>query len=105
MVPLVDQDPVVELRDNPEERRYEALLSDGSIALKDYRLGGDRIAFTHTEVPPQFRKMGIAGRLTKFSLDDAVAHGLAIMPYCPYTAWYIERHPEYQAHVLEGFGS
>lgn len=80
-------------------------MSDGSIALKDYRLGRDRIAITHTEVPPQFRKRGIAGLLTKFALDDAVDRGLKIMPYCPYTAWYIEQHPEYQPHVLEGFGS
>jgi predicted GNAT family acetyltransferase len=79
-------------------------MLDGSVAIKDYRLGRDRIAFTHTEVPTQYRKQGIAARLTEFALDDAVERGLAIMPYCPYTAWYIEKHPQYQGHVLEGFG-
>ena len=87
MVPLVDEaDPIVELRDDPDARQYQALLKDGSVALKDYRRGKNRIAFTHTEVPPQYRKQGIAGRLTKFALDDAVSRDLAIMPYCSYTA-------------------
>lgn len=96
---------IVAMRDNPEARRYEADLDDGSLAVKDYRLGRDRIAFTHTEVPTEHRHRGIAGQLTKFALDDAVARGLKLMPYCPYTAWFIERNPEYQGHILESFGN
>ena len=97
-------DAIVAMRDNPEARRYEAELDDGGMAVKDYRLGRDRIAFTHTEVPDEHRHRGIAGQLTKFALDDAVARGLKLMPYCPYTAWYIERNPEYREHLLDGFG-
>ncbi len=103
--PVINKhDAIVAMRDNPEARRYEAELDDGGMAVKDYRLGRDRIAFTHTEVPDEHRHRGIAGQLTKFALDDAVARGLKLMPYCPYTAWYIERNPEYQEHLLDGFG-
>ena len=97
-------DSIVAMRDNPDARRYEADLDDGGLAIKDYRLGRDRIAFTHTEVPDGHRKRGIAGRLTKFALDDAVSRGLKIMPYCPFTAWFIGQNPEYQDHVLDSFG-
>ena len=99
-----EDEAIVAMRDNPEARRYEADLDDGGLAIKDYRLGHDRIAFTHTEVPDKHRKRGIAGRLTKFALDDAVSRGLKLMPYCPYTAWFIEQNPEYKDHVLESFG-
>ena len=91
------------MRDNPEARRYEAELDDGGMAIKDYRLGRDRIAFTHSEVPVKHRHRGIAGQLTTFALDDAVSRGLKLMPYCPYTAWFIKRHPEYRAHLLDSF--
>ena len=90
---------IVELRDHRDADRYEALLGDGSVAVLDYRIEGDRILFTHTGTPEEHRRMGIAGRLTRFALDDAVARGLKIVPYCPYTAWFIRENPEYRPHV------
>jgi predicted GNAT family acetyltransferase len=32
-------------------------------------------------------------------LDDAVARGLRIVPYCPFIAAYLERHHEYSEYV------
>src|SRR5690242_19085381 len=49
--PAVDAAPVdAVVGDVPEESRYELRLGDRRIGLAAYRLRGDRIAFTHTEV-------------------------------------------------------
>lgn len=99
-----EADPIREIRHNPDESRYEAELSDGSLAVLDYRIEGERILFTHTGTPPEHRHRGIAGRLTRHALDDAIERGLKIAPYCPYTAWFIGRHPEYRPHLAGGSG-
>ena len=56
MTSAPEESPV---RDNPERRRYETEI-DGKIAMIVYRLHGDTITFTHTEVPPEFEGQGIA---------------------------------------------
>jgi predicted GNAT family acetyltransferase len=85
----------VTVRDNPGAERYEAEV-DGGLAVAAYRLGGDTIVFTHTEVPEELEGQGIAGQVVRFALDDARARGLRVEPRCPYVAEYIRRHPEYQ---------
>ena len=93
-----------QIRHNPDGSRYEAELADGQLAVIDYRIEEGRILFTHTATPREHRHRGIAARLTRFALDDAIERGLKIAPYCPYTAWFIGRHPEYRKHVAVGFG-
>lgn len=85
----------VEVRDNPEAGRYEAAV-DGHLAVAEYRLSGDTITFTHTEVPEELEGQGIAGQVVRFALDDARSRGLKVVPRCPYVADYIRRHQEYQ---------
>jgi len=95
--------PVRELRRAEEEGRYEAELVDGTVAVLDYRIEGDRILFTHTETPREHRNQGVAAELNAYALDDAVERGLTIVPHCPYTRHFIERNPRYREHVAEGF--
>ena len=83
------------VRDNPKHRRYEVVLGD-RLGLIAYRLAGDTITFTHTEVPEELAGRGIAGRMARFALDGARARGLRVVPLCPFVAAYIRRHPEYQ---------
>lgn len=45
----IDMDKVA-AKDNPPESRYEAAV-DGLLAIAEYRLAGEQIIFTHTEVP------------------------------------------------------
>lgn len=51
--------------------------------------------FEHTETAEELQGQGLAGRLTRFALDDTRSAGLAVDPACPYTRNFIERHPEY----------
>jgi uncharacterized protein len=88
---------------NAELSRFE-LAIDGATAIVEYRLAGNTIIMTHTEVPPQFEGKGIGSRLVRGALDYAVAQGWRVQPECPFVEKYIERHPEYHAHT-RGYGA
>jgi uncharacterized protein len=90
-----------EVRDNPDERRYE-IDSDGQLA--GYLTYGSRpglIAFVHTETLPEFEGRGLGSRLVRGALDDARARGMSVLPFCPFVNGWIERHPEYADLVPE----
>lgn len=90
----------LQVRDNREERRYEARVGD-AVAIAEYRPSGDALALTHTEVPDELEGRGVGAKLVKFALDDARARGLQVLPYCSFVAAYIKRHPEYLELVPE----
>lgn len=83
------------VRDNPEARRFEISV-DGELAgFAQYRLSGDRITFTHTEVDDEFEGQGLATVLVTHALDDVRSRGLGVLPVCPYVRRFIARNPEY----------
>lgn len=85
----------IEVSNNTEDSQYEANV-DGHTALAAYRLDGQTITFTHTEVPPPLEGRGIASRLVTAALKDVRERNLRVVPQCAYVAAYIERHPEYK---------
>jgi hypothetical protein len=82
------------VRDNSALSRFE-LAAEGATALAYYRLADGVLIFTHTEVPPQFRRRGIASRLVQGALEAARARGLKVVPRCSFVASYLTRHPEF----------
>lgn len=84
-----------DVRHNEAQSHYEMEV-DGQIAVADYRREGNTILFTHTGVPSALEGRGIAGKIVKAALDDALAQNLRVVPLCSYVATYIKRHPEYQ---------
>lgn len=85
----------MEVRDHPEELRYE-LLDDGQLVGEIlYRREPDRIALVHTEVSPALEKRGLASRLVAGALDDIRSNGLRVVPICPFVRSYLRRHDEY----------
>jgi len=97
----VDLDRVT-VQDNEAEERYEANVN-GYLAKIDYERLGDTIIFIHTEVPDALEGQGIAGKLARTALEDARARHLSVVPFCPYVASYIRRHPEYKDLVPERY--
>jgi uncharacterized protein len=95
--------PVV--TDNPGASRYELHIGTALAGFVDYRLrdhdSGTVISLIHTEVEPAFEGQGLATHLARFSLDDARARGLAVLPFCPYITSWIKKHPEYTDLVPE----
>ena len=81
-----------QVRDNPEQSRYE-LLVDGRLAgFAQYRLAGERITMYHTEVEPEYEGRGLGDELARAALDDVRHRGLVLVPLCPFIAAYIRRH-------------
>lgn len=80
---------------NKEENRFETYIEEQT-ALVEYTLDENKLlVITHTYVPKSLEGKGIAGTITKFVLEYAREHKLAVRPLCPYTAAYLQRHPEY----------
>lgn len=91
---------MVEVVDVPERSRYEARLT-GSAAGAEvagfaaYRLRGDRVVLTHTEVDPAHEGRGVGSALARAALDDIRSRGLVAVVQCPFIAAFVQRHPEY----------
>jgi predicted GNAT family acetyltransferase len=88
----------LKIENNESAQRWEAHV-DQQLAVAEYRLRGNTIFFIHTEVPHALEGQGIASRLIQAALEDARTRHLAVIPFCPFVAGYIRRHPDYKAIV------
>jgi uncharacterized protein len=85
----------IEVRDNSEELRYEALADGRLVGEIRYRREPQAIVLVHTEVAPSAEGQHIGSRLVEEALADIRMRGLRVVPFCPFVAAYIQRHPEY----------
>ena len=92
---MSEKDVGVEVEHNEGSSRFEATLSDG-LALAAYIRKGNRIIFTHTEVPEEHQERGVGSALARAALDYAREQKLEVVPRCPFIAAFIERNPEYR---------
>jgi predicted GNAT family acetyltransferase len=82
--------------DVPERDRFEARDETGTTAgLVTYQLTGNIIAYTHTEVAPEFEGQGVGSLLARAVMDDARANQRTVVPICPFLSAWLEKHPEY----------
>ncbi|MFZ4681918.1 MAG: GNAT family N-acetyltransferase [Terrimicrobiaceae bacterium] len=86
------EDQVVE---NTALNRFEIHLG-GHVAVAEYQVEGDRMLFTHTGVPAEFRGRGIAEKLVLAGFRTARERRLKIVPVCSYVAAVLQRHPEFR---------
>jgi predicted GNAT family acetyltransferase len=91
----------IDISNNTEESQYEAAV-EGRKALAAYVREGEKVTFTHTEVPAELEGRGIASKLVTAALEDCRRHNLRVVPQCAYVAAWIERHPEYKDLVETG---
>lgn len=86
----------MKLEHNPAKHRYEAIDDGGTVAgFAAYRDGAGSRAFTHTEVSDAYAGQGVASGLARFAVEDVRDAGLRLVPYCPYIARWLKKHPEY----------
>ncbi|MFZ0708959.1 MAG: GNAT family N-acetyltransferase [Terrimicrobiaceae bacterium] len=86
---------------NVSRNRFEVALGEQA-AFAEYRVEGDRMIFTHTEVPPEFRGRGIARKLVLAGFDAAASNNLKIVPLCSYVARMLREHPEFSSPEKAG---
>lgn len=81
--------------DVPEQSRFEVRV-DGSVAgAAEYRREDGRVVVTHTEIDDAHEGEGLGSALASGALDAIRAAGNRVVPVCPFTAGYIDRHEEY----------
>src|SRR3712207_2563694 len=79
---------------NDERSRYEGHLDGELTTVIDFRRDGDVLTVTHTGTEPRWRGRGLAGETTRLALEDVRQQGLRVQPVCPFTADYLDTHPE-----------
>jgi len=85
----------VHTNDNPRLGRFE-LREDGTLlGFASYSVRDGVMSVPHTEIDARQRGRGLASTLVRDVLDTAGERGLAVLPFCPFVATYIRRHPEY----------
>jgi predicted GNAT family acetyltransferase len=83
------------VRHNAARGRYELDTPHG-LAIAVYHQQGDRLVFTHTEVPGEDEGHGIGSELVRGALDDTRRRGFKIVPACSFVVDFVRRHPEYR---------
>ncbi len=86
----------MEVVDRPDLDRFEVEV-DGEIGVAAYRLRGDTITFTHTEVPEPLRGRGVGKALADAALRSARDRELKVVALCPFIAAYLRSHPEFRS--------
>ena len=59
-----------------------------------YRLSGNVMQMTHTEVHPFLQGRGIAAEPVAAALAPARANALKVAPLCSHVQTYLRRHPQ-----------
>jgi predicted GNAT family acetyltransferase len=77
-----------------ERRRYEAFAGGVMVGYAIYKLLGDSIVITHTEVLPEHEGRGIGSYIAREALADARAQGKFVVPACSFIAAYLREHRE-----------
>lgn len=83
------------VRHNQAKSRYELQTPNG-LAIAVYRQEGDRLHFTHTEVPSADEGHGLGSALVRWALDDSRRRGFKVVPACSFVVDFVRRHPEYK---------
>lgn len=88
----------MEIQNNQARSRFECEV-EGFTPFLTYKQKSHSLALLHTDVPEELEGRGVGGSLARAALEYAREHGLKVLPYCPFVASYIERHPEYAGLV------
>lgn len=66
----------------------------GMDAQLRYHAADGQLILLHAEVPEALGGRGIAGRLVRAAAKRAQATGETVLPWCPYTRQWLQRHPD-----------
>jgi predicted GNAT family acetyltransferase len=86
----------VRIQDNPRELRYELRVGGELVGQIRYRRKPGSVVLVHTEIDPEIEGQGLGAALVRGALEDIRSRGELVVPFCPFVAAYIRRHPEYK---------
>lgn len=79
--------------------RFTISVDEQMVGYAQYERRDDSWLFTDTYIKPEFNGRGLAGKLVGHALDEVIATGGTIVPVCPYVVGFVEKNPQYQAHL------
>ncbi|GAB2720693.1 GNAT family N-acetyltransferase [Nocardia thraciensis] len=85
---------------NEAQHRYEVWYGDKLAGFAEYRDQGGDTAFIHTEVDSEFGGKGLGSILARQAITDVIARGQVIVPRCAFIKSWLDKHPEYDSHVV-----
>ena len=85
----------IQLRDNVDRHRFELLVNGEVGGLAGYRVRGNVVTVTHSEVDGRFRGRGLGSQLARRTLNLLRERGVRVVPSCPFFARYVAEHHEY----------
>ena len=91
-----------ELAHDEARSRYEIRMQGQVAGFAQYRLQGDTVCFTHTEIDDAYEGQGLGSRLAAFALDDVKSRGRQADPQCAFIAAYIARHEKEYGGMVAG---
>jgi predicted GNAT family acetyltransferase len=92
-----------EIQHFPRQNRYVLVRDGEQVGLTDYRMHGDVMHITHTEIDPQLRGDELGSEMVEGVLDRVRSEtGYRVVAECPFVADWLERHPEYDELVTRG---
>lgn len=97
---MTNEQQQIEIVDNSEASRFEALIGGERAGLADYRDRDGVRSFTHTEVDPSFGGRGVGSKLVDEALRATIADGMGIKPICSFVVARAAAD-EFSSHVVE----
>jgi glutathione S-transferase len=91
----------MQVRENPDEHRFERPIRGDVIAAAYYRNEDGKLTFVHTEVPFEFSGQGIATDLAHGAFGLLRTSGRKAVLKCEFMVRFANAHPEY-ADVVDG---
>lgn len=82
----------VAVQQEPQERRFVALIEGDDAGLTAYVERGAQRVFVHTEVGDRFAGRGVASTLIRSALETTRDQGLRIVAVCPFVAAYVQKN-------------
>ncbi|WP_040792698.1 GNAT family N-acetyltransferase [Nocardia paucivorans] len=86
---------------NDDRRRYEIFYGDNLAGFAEYVERPEQTVFTHTEVDSAFGGKGLGSKLAEYAVRDTIERGRTIVPRCEFIKAYLDKHPEYGAHIAD----
>ncbi|MEV6767717.1 GNAT family N-acetyltransferase [Nocardia sp. NPDC051030] len=85
---------------NDAQHRYEVWYGNSLAGFTEYRERDDDTIFIHTEVDAAFGGKGLGNTLAHEAIEDVIKSGRVIVPRCPFIKSWLDKHPEYDEHVV-----
>ncbi|NEW44537.1 N-acetyltransferase [Nocardia cyriacigeorgica] len=85
---------------NEGKDRYEIWYGDELAGFTEYEERGDETVFIHTEIDKAFGGKGLGTVLARQAVEGVITGGRVIRAECPFIKAFLDKHSEYDAHVV-----